>query len=160
MSLWTPGGEHEVPRDRPAPPSTPPTADADAAPQADIDPEMAEALAQMSPEERAEAEAMIAQMAEARAELASTPAEVVVANHAMGLYELAAIHLSQDPPNLTEADLAVDALTALLGGTEGRLGQNEATLRQALGQLQMAYVELSKRAAGAEGDRGDEGSAG
>ena len=46
---------------------------------------------------------MIAEMAQARAEIASTPAAVVVANHAMGLYELAAIHLSQQPPNLAEA---------------------------------------------------------
>ncbi len=150
MSLWTPGGEHEVPRPRP----TPPAAEEAAAPQADIDPEMAEALAQMSPEERAEAEAMIAQMAQTRAELASTPAEVVVANHAMGLYELAAIHLSQDPPNLAEANLAVDALTGVLGGVEGRLGQNEATLRQALGQLQMAFVELSRRTEAGDTDEG------
>ncbi len=152
MSLWTPGGEHEVPRE-PTPPADAPGE----APQVDIDPEMAEALAQMSPEERAEAEAMIAQMAQARAELASTPADVVVANHAMGLYELAAIHLSQDPPHLAEANLAVDALAALLGGVEGRLGQNEATLRQALGQLQMAFVELAKRAEAAGGGEPDEG---
>lgn len=149
MSLWTPGGEHEVPRE-PTPSASPSAPDASAA-QVDIDPEMAEALAQMSPEERAEAEAMIAQMAQARAELASTPADVVIANHAMGLYELAAIHLSQDPPHLPEANLAVDALAALLGGVEGRLGQNEATLRQALGQLQMAFVELSKRNEGTSG---------
>ncbi|WCO65123.1 hypothetical protein PO878_11505 [Iamia majanohamensis] len=148
MSLWTPGGEHEVPRE-----PTPPPGDAAPAAGPDIDPEMAEALEKMSPEERAEAEAMIAQMARAREELAATPADVVVANHAMGLYELAAIHLSQDPPNLPEANLAVDALAALLGGIEGRLGQNEATLRQALGQLQMAFVELSRRAGG--DDAGD-----
>ncbi|CAN5553193.1 hypothetical protein BH24ACT4_BH24ACT4_21580 [soil metagenome] len=152
MSLWTPGGEHEVPRDRPTPDA--PDAPAQGAPAADIDPEMAEALAKMSPEERAEAEAMIAQMAQARAELASTPAEVVVSNHAMGLYELAAIHLSQDPPNLVEANLAVDAMAALLDGVEGRLGQNEATLRQAISQLQMAFVELAKQAEGA-GDAED-----
>lgn len=156
MSLWTPGGEHEVPRE--PTPSSPADASADAAAaQVDIDPEMAEALAKMSPEERAEAEAMIAQMAQTRAELASTPADVVVANHAMGLYELAAIHLSQDPPKLTEANLAVDALAALLSGVEGRLGQNEPTLRQALGQLQMAFVELSKGAGTGPDPEGSEG---
>ena len=152
MSLWTPGGEHEVPRE--PTPAPAPAEGTETARQVDIDPEMAAALAQMSPEERAEAEAMIAQMAQAREELASTPADVVVSNHAMGLYELAAIHLSQDPPHLAEANLAVDALAALLSGVEGRLGQNEPTLRQALGQLQMAFVELSKRAAGDEGSAG------
>jgi hypothetical protein len=145
MSLWTPGGEHEVPRDRPEPAAPP----AGGAP--DIDPEMEAALAAMSPEERAQAEQMIAEMAQARAELASTPAAVVVANHAMGLYELAAIHLSQQPPNLGEAGIAVDALAALTKALEGRLGDNEATLDQALNQLQMAFVELSRRAEAGEG---------
>ncbi|HXH57836.1 hypothetical protein [Iamia sp.] len=159
MSLWTPGGEHEVPRDRPGPatdaPATTPGAPTGAAPQVDIDPEMAEALAAMSPEERAQAEKMIGEMAQARAELAATPAAVVVGNHAMGLYELAAIHLSQDPPNLSEARVAVDGLAALVGALEGRLGENEATLRQALNQLQLAFVELSKRAATGGDDPGE-----
>ena len=44
-------------------------------------------------------EAQIA-MAEARARLADVPAEVVITNHVMGLYELAAIHLSATPPDL------------------------------------------------------------
>jgi hypothetical protein len=152
MSLWTPGGEHEVPR-QPAPdaPSGPTGGPGD--PGMDLDPETAAALDAMSPEERAQAEQMIAEMAQARAEIASTPAAVVVANHAMGLYELAAIHLSQQPPNLAEAGVAVDALAALTKALEGRLGQNEATLNQALNQLQMAFVELTRRGTegGAEG---------
>lgn len=146
-SLWTPGGEHEVPRSRPAsePAEGPPPA------RPELDPEMEAALAAMSPEERAQAEQMIAEMARAREELARTPAATVVANHAMGLYELGAIHLSQQPPHLAEAALAVDALTALVQSLEGRLGEHEATLGQALAQLQMAFVELSRRAAEAAG---------
>lgn len=157
-SLWTPGGEHEIPREPPAGGAAAPGSAADAAPtqatspQVPVDPEMAEALAAMSPEERAQAEAMIAEMAQARAEIANTPAAVVVANHAMGLYELAAIHLSQDPPNLPEARVGVDALAALVSALEGRLGDNEATLRQALNQLQMAFVELARRTGGAPGE--------
>lgn len=162
MSLWTPGGEHEVPRQSPA--ESPAGAPADD-PALDLDPETAAALDAMSPEERAQAEQMIAEMAEARAEIANTPAAVVVANHAMGLYELAAIHLSQQPPNLPEAGVAVDALAALTKALEGRLGQNEATLNQALGQLQMAFVELTRRSAeggpqDTEGSEGDTGGAG
>jgi 3',5'-cyclic AMP phosphodiesterase CpdA len=153
-SLWTPGGEHEVPRDRPAEP--PAGAPAGAAAPMDLDPETEAALAAMSPEERAQAEQMIAEMAQARSEIASTPAAVVVANHAMGLYELAAIHLSQQPPNLSEAGVAVDALAALTKALEGRLGDNEATLNQALNQLQMAFVELTRRTA----EGGDTGAAG
>jgi hypothetical protein len=149
MSLWTPGGEHEVPRQPPAEP-----AGGTDRPALDLDPETAAALDAMSPEERAQAEQMIAEMAQARAELARTPAAVVVANHAMGLYELAAIHLSQQPPNLAEAGIAVDALAALTKALEGRLGQNEATLNQALNQLQMAFVELTRRSQTGEGDEG------
>ncbi len=151
MSLWTPGGEHEVPRDRPSEPADAGSAPTGGAPL-ELDPETEAALAAMSPEERAQAEQMIAEMAQARAEIASTPAAVVVANHAMGLYELAAIHLSQRPPNLPEAGVAVDALAALTKALEGRLGDNEATLNQALNQLQMAFVELTRQAAeGGEG---------
>lgn len=143
MSLWTPGGEHEVPR-QPAPEPA-----AAAAPggvdMSGLDPEVQAALDAMTPEERAQAEQMIAEMAQARAEIATTPAAVVVSNHAMGLYELAAIHLSQDPPNLAEAQLAVDALAALTTSLQGRLGEHEATLNQALNQLQAAFVELARR---------------
>ena len=57
---------------------------------------------------------MAAELAEARARLAETPSSVVVANHAMGLYELGAIHLSDDPPNLAEAKVAIDAMAAIL----------------------------------------------
>jgi hypothetical protein len=143
-SLWTPGGEHEVPRDQPRQAPGPAAPAGGGEPQ--LDPEMEAALAAMSPEERAQAEQMIAEMARAREELAQTPAAVVVSNHAMGLYELGAIHLSQQPPNLAEAGLAVDALTALVSGVEGRLGEHEPTLREALSQLQMAFVELTRRA--------------
>jgi len=71
----------------------------------------------------------------------------VIANHAMGMYELAAIHLRQNPPNFDQASLAIDALNALTTSLQGRLGENEATLVQALGQLQQAFVGL-KSAAG------------
>ena len=55
-------------------------------------------------------------MAELREQLARTPAEVVVANHAFGLFELAALHLSLQPPQLDQARLAIDALAALVDG--------------------------------------------
>ena len=53
---------------------------------------------------------------ELRDQLARTPAEVVVANHAFGLFELAALHLSLQPPQLAQARLAIDALAALVDG--------------------------------------------
>ena len=130
MTLWTPDGEHPVDRE-------PPESHADPSEAQHHDP-----LAGLSPEEREQALAMAQEMEQVRRELASVPAAVVVANHAMGLYELAAIHLSSDPPSFKEAQLAIDAVTALVEGLEGRLGENEQTLRDALAQLRLAYVQL------------------
>ena len=109
-------------------------------------------LAELSDEEREQLEAAVAQMAETERQLATTPADVVIANHAMGMYELAAIHLRQSPPNLAEARLAIDALSAVLDGLRGRLGQNENTLVQARAQLQQAFVAISEEAASAPTD--------
>jgi len=141
MSLWTPDGEHEVPRDAPG-------ASQPAAQQQSAEPETAgipgaPSLDDLSPEELAQAEAMAAELAEARARLAETPASMVVANHAMGLYELAAIHLSDDPPRLSEAKVAIDAMAAIVDALPGRLGEHEETLRAARSQIQMVFVELN-----------------
>ena len=56
-----------------------------------------------------------------RDQLVQAPVELVIANHAMGLWELAALHLSNKPPHLPQAQLAIDALSALLDGLQGRL---------------------------------------
>ena len=58
-----------------------------------------------------------------RDQLVQAPVELVIANHAMGLWELAALHLSHKPPHLPQAQLAIDALSALLDGLQGRLGR-------------------------------------
>lgn len=152
-SLWTPGGEHEVPREQNQQPQQAPQHDtAGAAPS----PNDMESVAdipgydELSPEQQAQAQAMAAELAEARQRLMSVPAAEVVANHAMGLYELAAIHLGNQPPNMDEAGVAVDAMNALVGAMNGRLGENEAVLREALQQLQLAYVQLSNAEGGME----------
>jgi len=152
MSLWTPGGEHEVPRDQPGSQPAPEAPAAGGQNRSDI-PEMdeqalAEALGipsldELSDEERAQLEQAVIQMAETERQMATTPPEVIVANHVMGLYELAAIHLRQNPPNLNEASFAIDAMTSLVEGLEGRLGENEPTMREALSQLQQAFVAAS-----------------
>ena len=84
-----------------------------------------------------------AEMDAVRRQLAEVPPEIVVANHAMGLYELAAIHLSQDPPNAAGAALAIDAMGALVDGLAGRLGEAEATLRDALAQMRLVFVQVT-----------------
>ena len=78
--------------------------------------------------------------------MAEVPAEVVVINHAMGLYELAAIHLSAAPPDLAAAALAIDAFACLVEGLGERLGPDVATLRDALAQIRMAFVQIKQSA--------------
>ncbi len=128
MSLWTPGGEH-TPEPEPRLPT---------------DSSMPE-LDDLSPEDRARLETMQAEMAEVREQLLGAPAAVVVANHAMGIYELAAIHLTASAPVMADASLAIDALAALLDGLRGRLGEAEQTLTEALAQLRAAYIEVHAR---------------
>lgn len=153
-TLWTPGGEIPVDRkppppdaDRPEPAGPGPVEGAEAgadgaggAAGAEVD------LDDLSPEEREQAEQMIREMAEARARLLAAPAAAVVANHGMGLYELAALHLTQQPPNFSEAVVAIDALGAVTGSLAGRLGEAEATLNDALNQIRTAYVQLKSQA--------------
>lgn len=83
-----------------------------------------------------------AAMRDTRARLAETPAHEVVANHAMGLYELAAIHLSATPPALGEAALAIDAVGCLVEGLGDRLGPNAPTLHEALSNIRLAFVQI------------------
>jgi hypothetical protein len=96
-------------------------------------------------------EELAQQMAAMRAELANSPVEVVVANHCYGLFELAAVYLSQQPAMLSQARLAIDALGCLLSGLEGRLGDAEQQLKDGLSQLRLAYVQIDgAQRAGAE----------
>jgi len=147
--LWTPGGEHEVPRD-----SQPTQSSAPAGPPAgfpddfDID--------SLTPEQQAEAQAMMAEMAEVQQRIAEAPAADVLCNHLMGFYELAAIHLSQQPPHFAEAALAIDALHAVLERLGNQFGENGPVLQQALQQVQMAFVQLKDRESGT-GDLPPEG---
>jgi hypothetical protein len=96
----------------------------------------------------AEAQAAIE---ESRRRLAEVPAERVVTNHAMGLYELAAIHLSASPPNLPAAALAIDSVACLVDGLGDRLGPDAATMRDALGNIRMAFVQVKAAASAARG---------
>jgi hypothetical protein len=77
-----------------------------------------------------------------REELANAPVEVVIANHCYGLFELSAVYLSQVPPLLSQARVAIDALAALVTGLEGRLGDAEDQLKDGLSQLRLAYVQI------------------
>ncbi|MGI9051270.1 MAG: hypothetical protein ACR2HQ_01240 [Ilumatobacteraceae bacterium] len=108
----------------------------------DADGAGAEDAADDADDQLAEAQAAIE---DARRRVAEVPAEVVVTNHVMGLYELAAIHLSADDPDLRSAALAIDAVACLVDGLGDRLGPESVTMRDALGNIRLAFVEIKGR---------------
>ncbi len=85
---------------------------------------------------------------EARRRVAEAPAEVVVVNHVMGLYELAAIHLAADRPDLRAAALAIDAVACLVDGLGERLGPDTPAMRDALNNIRLAFVQIKGRSTG------------
>lgn len=119
--LWTPGGD--PPRAREPDPPRP---------------------RQPDPEEMEKA------LEEELAAIRNTPAVYVVGNHAIQLFELARIHLTAEPPNLADAQLAIDAMAAIVERLAGRLGDDEGTLTEGLAQIRLAFVQL-KAALGAQG---------
>src|ERR1700689_361487 len=140
-TLWTPSGEHPVdPNTAPDAPGVPPHPAGEV--HDDLDPaEFAD------PDDPAEA----AEIEELRRQLADTPADIVVANHCYGLFELAAVYLSQRPPLIPQAQLAIDALGVLIEGLAGRLGETEPQLREALAQIRLGFVQVGAAPRAAEG---------
>ena len=145
-SLWTPDGEHKVPRaddastsssGRPSssasqPPGTPPSKTAP--------PGRGDDAADQPTEE---------ELRRIARELAETPVEDIVVNHCYGLFELAALHLSQQPVNLPAARLAIDAMGHLVEGLGERLGPNAGALADGLTQLRLAFVRIADAASAA-----------
>ena len=124
-TFWTPSGERPIPRDEPAPAPPPPGAG-----------------------EEMDEEELQAELRAMQEQMLRTPAAIVVANHCIGLIELAALHLGQNPPHLADAQVAIDALAGILDAVGARLGDNGPALNQALTQMRMAFVEAKTRAGG------------
>jgi hypothetical protein len=93
-------------------------------------------------------EQLAAEMAEAQRQLLEAPVSVVIANHCIGLFQLAALHLNRPEPDLQQASLAIDALAAIVETLGDRLAEDESTLRDALAQLRLAFVHLRSEPAG------------
>jgi phosphoribosylaminoimidazole carboxylase (NCAIR synthetase) len=143
MSLWTPDGERPVQRQSPDDVPTPGDSGPDDAMVASAAAAMGIDPATLSPEDRARLVEIVEQMAEAQQRLAEAAAADVVANHAMGLYEFAAIKLSAATPQIDDARIAIDALAGLVENTADRLGEHGEALTQALTQIQMAFVQVT-----------------
>jgi hypothetical protein len=118
-TLWTPSGERPIGREEPHATTAAP-----------------DAKTELTDEQLA------AEMAEAQRQLLAAPVAGVVANHCIGLFQLAALHLNQPQPDLEQASLAIDALAAIVETLGPRLGDDESTLRDALAQLRLAYVGI------------------
>ena len=85
--------------------------------------------------------------------LRSTPVETVLGNHLFVLLQLATVHLASTPPDLASAQLVIDTVAAMLHATGDRLGEHASLYRNALAEVQQAYVRaaaLSNEPPGAE----------
>jgi hypothetical protein len=136
VSIWTPGGEHEVPDDRLS----------------------GDAVAQPGPQESAEPPITpeeLEAMRQVQAQIRATPAVDIIANHVVQLFELALVYLgvASPPdsqgrvpaPDLAQAGVAIDTMTAIVDGLGSRFGEHEQTLRDALSNIQMLYVQVAEQ---------------
>lgn len=135
--LWTPSGEH-VPDD----------------PGPDAGGGAGDGSGGVPAGEVADEAALAEEMRRVRAELAATPVVDLIANHAVGLWQLAVLHLvpeGEEPPRLEDAAVAIDAFAAIVETLGPRLGPHEEPLRDALGQLRLAFVQVRERRSGGSG---------
>jgi hypothetical protein len=139
-SIWTPSGEyqpHEEP-DGPVPAAAPDDGPPAADPRAEGEP--------ITPEE-------LEAMRRLHEQLRATPAIDVIANHVVQLFQLALVYLGAgaapaegDPPpaaDLVQASIVIDTMAAIVDGLGPRLVDHEDTLRDALTQLQLLWVEIA-----------------
>lgn len=132
--LWTPGGD-----------DIPGTGDEGAGTGGPAGPDAAEQAA------------MEEELRRVRAEIAGTPAVDIVANHAIGLWQLAVLHLNPEagqPLRLGEAAVAIDAMGGIVDALGDRLGEHAPPLRDAVTQLRLAFVEIQRQTAEGGGDQG------
>ncbi len=141
-SLWTPDGERPVRRTGANPTEATP---AEATPTGSHErnrPGTAAADNSETIDPALEAEYR-AEMERLEEELLSAPAGDVIANHCYGLFQLAAMHLGQQPPHLEDAKLAIDALGAIVDTLGARIGPTAATLSEGLTQVRLAFVQIA-----------------
>ena len=148
--LWTPGGDE--PRE-PAPSGGP---GADGIPPGGSGGGSPSGSAGGSGGETAPTPEELEAVRELHDRLAATPVADVIVNHAIGIWQLALVHLGvvtppddqgrRPAPDLASAGLAIDALAALVDGLTDRLGEGEEMLRDALAQVQMLFVEIADAA--------------
>jgi hypothetical protein len=139
-SIWTPSGEYQ-PHDEPDGPVS----------------AAAQSGAEGHTDHPAEGGEITAEELEAmhrlHEQLRATPAIDVIANHVVQLFQLALVYLGAgagpvDGPaapaaDLVQASIVVDTMAAIVDALGPRLGDHEQTLRDALTQLQLLWVEIA-----------------
>jgi hypothetical protein len=129
-TIWTPSGEYR-PDDPPKP----------------AEPETSETAETVTPEE-------LEALRRLHEQLRATPAVDVVANHVVQLFQLALVYLgagaapeeaatAAPAADLVQASIVIDTMAAIVDGLGPRLGDHEQTLRDALTQLQLLWVEIA-----------------
>jgi hypothetical protein len=140
-SIWTPSGEYQ-------PAEEPRSPDPDAPDGAGGTPEGGDTV---TPEE-------LEALRRLHEQLRATPAVDIVANHVVQLFQLALVYLgagaapddavAAPAADLVQASIVIDTMAAIVDGLGPRLGQHEQTLRDALTQLQLLWVEIADESAG------------
>jgi hypothetical protein len=143
-SIWTPSGEYQ-PSEEPEGPGSgsSPAAAPDGEASALDEPIAGEPI---TPEE-------LEAMRRLHEQLRATPAVDVVANHVVQLFQLALVYLgagaapadAATPPvaDLVQASIVIDTMAAIVDGLGPRLVEHEDTLRDALTQLQLLWVQIA-----------------
>lgn len=90
--------------------------------------------------------------AEEIAFLRETPVEAILGNHLFVLFQVAAFRLAEVPPNLDAAQLVIDTVAAIVAATGERLGEYADLYRNALAEVQQAYVRAKAGASAAPGE--------
>ncbi len=141
-SLWTPDGERSV-----AQAASP---DLEVQDELSGDPLRAAAAAigvdldSLTAEEKSQLQSELNEMMRVRREVASTPAAEMLANYLMRFFDLATIYLEGEPPAFAEAATVIEAFRSVLDGLGDRLGEHRPMLTEALGQLQMVFVQVKQ----------------
>ncbi len=129
----------------PAPPAGPETSGGDpTAPLRAAAEAIGVDLDALSADEREQLAAELEQMMAARREIANTPAAEMISNHLIRFLDLATIYLESEPPAFADAATAIEAFRAVLEGVGDRLGESQPMLTEALGQVQMIFVQVKQ----------------
>jgi hypothetical protein len=140
-SLWTPGGERPV---NPTPPTSDTSAPSEGDPLRAAAASLGVDLDSLTDAEREELRSELTEMMRVRREIASTPAAEMVSNHLIRFLDLATIYLEAEPPAFAEAATAIEAFRSVLDGVGDRLGDHRSMLTEALGQIQMIFVQVKQ----------------